>query len=92
MKEEQFKQALSLDYYLRENAKKRPGFAIPLEPYRDAMRKRLGGRFPDIPMKQLLKDYHVEVFEPPFSEGREYWLFDYRNRDILTGNAAVIRL
>ena len=92
VKEEQFKQALTLDYYLRENAKKRPGFAIPLEPYRDAMRKRLGGRFPDIPMKQLLKDYHVEVFEPPFSEGREYWLFDYRNRDILTGNAAVIRL
>ncbi|MCI8549526.1 MAG: DUF4080 domain-containing protein [Lachnospiraceae bacterium] len=91
-KEEQFRQSLTLDYYLRENAKKRPGFAIPLEPYRDAMRKRLGGRFPDIPMKQLLKDYHVEVFEPPFSEGREYWLFDYGNRDALTGNAAVIRL
>ena len=89
---EGLKKPLTFDYYLRENAKRRPGFAAPQEIYKEAVRAKLAARFPGIPIKQLLKEFHVEVFESFFTGGEEYWMFDYKNRDPLTGNADCVRL
>ena len=89
---EVFKKPLTFDYYLRENAKKRPEFAAPQEIYKEEVRAKLAARFPEIPIKQLLKEFHVEVFDSFFTGGKEYWMFDYKNRDPLTGNADCVRL
>ena len=89
---ERFRKPLTIDYYLRENAKKRPGFAPETEHYKEEIRARLKERFPERPVKQLLVEFHVEVFPSPVSAGEEYWLFDYGHRDPLTGNADCIRL
>ncbi|MCD2493152.1 B12-binding domain-containing radical SAM protein [Lacrimispora sp. NSJ-141] len=89
---ERFRQILTLDYYLREYAKRRPDFAVPEEKYRELIRRRCEACFPDVPVKQLLREKHVERFIPPFTEKEEYWLFDYKKRDPLTGNAEVFIL
>ncbi len=87
-----FGKTLTFDYYLRENAKKRPGFAPPQEPYKEEIRKRLLASFPETPLKQLLRETHVEAVYSSRTGREEYWLFDYRDRDPLTGNAAVRQL
>ncbi len=89
---EALQKPLTFDYYLREHAKKRPRFALPLEPYKEEIRARLTARFPQVPLKRLLSDIHVEVFRSFFTEEEEYWMFDYGNRDPLTGNADFLRL
>ncbi|QNM04678.1 B12-binding domain-containing radical SAM protein [Qiania dongpingensis] len=89
---ERFRQILTLDYYLREYAKRRPGFAVPEEGYKECIRSRCEAYFPGVPVKQLLRKKHVERFAPPFTEKEEYWLFDYEKRDPLTGNAEVFIL
>ncbi len=89
---EGLRKPLTVDYYLRENAKKRPEFAPSQEPYREEIRKRLKERFPGRPVKQLLREVHVEAFFSSFSKHVEYWLFEYRERDPLTGNACCTRL
>ncbi|MCI8464686.1 MAG: B12-binding domain-containing radical SAM protein [Lachnospiraceae bacterium] len=88
---EGLRQSLTFDYYLREHAKKRPEFALSQEPYRSEIRNRLSARFPEVPIKQLLKEIHVEVACSSLLE-KEYWMFDYKDKDPLTGNAALIRL
>ena len=89
---ERFRQLLTLDYYLRENARKRPDFALPEEAFREEAKQLCREWFPDIPVRQLLREKHVEMFDRPFTAERQFWLFDYENRDALTGNASVRQL
>lgn len=72
--------ALIYDLYLRENAKSRPSFAPDQKPYKELIRKTV----PEL--RSLGTRLHVEVFQ-----NGEMLVFDYRNRDPLTGNAYVVR-
>lgn len=91
-----FARALTQDLYLRENAKSRPSFAGDQSLYKDAAReffiregreRRYLKNYEGFDSKQLAKMAHLEVFP----DG-EALLFDYRNRNPLTGNAAVHRI
>lgn len=88
---ERFRQLLTLDFYLRENAKKRPAFALPELSYRE-LASRLKEAGCSEASGKLLRKQHAEVFQPPFTEREELWLLDYQYRDPLTGNAKVSRL
>ncbi len=76
-----FEDALMCDLYLRENAKRRPGFAPDQAPYKEKVQALAPG------LRTLGNQVHVEVFQ-----SGEIWLFDYRKRDPLTWNAARTRL
>ncbi|MCI8660718.1 MAG: B12-binding domain-containing radical SAM protein [Lachnospiraceae bacterium] len=73
--------ALVQDCYLRENCKSRPMFALEQAPYKNIIRRLV----PEL--RNLGTQIHVEVFR-----SGEIWLFDYRDRDPLTRNAAARRL
>ena len=91
-----YKQLLTLDFYLRENAKTRPDFALDILPYKN----KIKGFYKSEKAKQILKDYegydsrqlekmtHIEVFSD--SNGNEiYVLFDYKNRSLLNKEAKI---
>lgn len=92
IQENKWKELLTLDFYLRENAKSRPLFSKNLETYKDNI--RLIYRNPKL--VQILKGYekytgkqiehmtHIEVLED------KYLLFDYQNRNQLTKAATVM--
>lgn len=86
------RQAMTLDYYRREYAKKRPAFALSMDPYKEELRAACRNEFPDRSYKEILQDYHPEVFVPPFTGKQEIWLFDYKHRDPLDQNASVIKI
>ena len=86
------RQAMTLDYYRREYAKKRPAFALSMDPYKEELRAACRNEFPDRYYKEILQDYHPEVFVPPFTGKQEIWLFDYKHRDPLDQNASVIKI
>lgn len=73
--------SLVYDCYLRENCKSRPGFALELAPYKEILRSLAPQQ------RSLGSQVHAEVFR-----SGEVWLFDYRTRDPLSGNASVKRL
>lgn len=87
-----WKELLTLDFYLRENAKTRPVFAKSLED----SKKKIHKIYCHPQLKQKLKNYvnytskqiehmtHIEVFK-----GR-YILFDYQNRNALTKAANTV--
>ena len=87
-----WKELLTLDFYLRENAKSRPSFSKDLEQYREDIRKIY--RNPQIieglkgyegySTKQIEHMTHIEVL------GDKYILFDYKNRDALSKSATTI--
>ncbi|MGL5437009.1 MAG: B12-binding domain-containing radical SAM protein [Lachnospiraceae bacterium] len=72
--------ALMYDLYLRENSKSRPRFAPDQAPYKEQIRKLV----PEL--RSLGTLIHVEVFQ-----NGEMLVFDYREKDPLTNNAAVTR-
>lgn len=85
------------DLYLRENLKSRPSFAPEAyrEEEREAVRQfyqeeavthRYLKGYEGYDYRQLMKMTHLEVFRFQWKEAR---LFDYRNRDPLTRDAAV---
>ena len=87
----QWEELLTFDYYLRENAKSRPGFSKSLEPNKEKIRKiytnpklilELKG-YAHFSTKQIEHMTHIEVIQD------KYILFDYQNRDVLTKAAAV---
>lgn len=86
---EKIRQLLTLDYYLREYARKRPSFADGQDTYKEEIRAVCRRAFPQLSYKDVISRYHIEVFTPPFTEEKQFWLFDYDTRDPLTGNAAV---
>ena len=89
-----FRDALTVDYYLRENAGTRPSFARDQKEYREGIRsfyqeegkarRYLNCGYEGFDSRQMAKMTHLEVL----GDGRVL-LFDYRNRDALTKNAAV---
>lgn len=90
---ERYRDTLIVDYYLRENAKSRPGFARDLSGckgwIRDFFRQEENWRgllrgYEGYHSRQAANMTHVEVL----SDGR-VCLFDYQNRDALNHNAAV---
>ena len=97
-----FEELLVLDLYLRENSKRRPAWAKDLTPYKEEISAFYRG---EIEESRVLKGYegyscrqrmnmtHAEVFLEDLSgEGKAQTVlavFDYRRRDVLTGNAAV---
>lgn len=96
--EERLRDCLTLDYYLRENSKKRPDFTGDQKPegkvrtrfYRkeDKERKYLSKGYEEWDSKQLERRTHLEWF-PSL---KKLWLFDYLHRNPLTGNATLIEL
>lgn len=90
--ENKWKELLTLDFYLRENAKSRPLFSKNLEAYKDNIRQI----YRNPKLVQMLKGYekytgkqiehmtHIEVLED------KYLLFDYQNRNQLTKAATVM--
>ncbi|GLC81411.1 B12-binding domain-containing radical SAM protein [Lacrimispora brassicae] len=89
-----YQDLLVYDLYLRENLKSRPPFAADQEPFKDRVRaffeaeaasfRYLKEGYEGYEARQLIKMAHVEVFR----DGRAI-LFDYKNRDVLSHNAAA---
>lgn len=102
---ELYEELLLLDLYLRENSKSRPVWARDLSEYKEDFRsfyqreaekpEYLTG-YAGYTAKQMMHMTHGEVFFHGVQGdggGRPCRVvFDYRNRDPLTGNAAVVRL
>lgn len=87
---------LTVDYYLRENAKNRPAFSKDLSKHKDAIKnfyrsENLRKVLPDYQIynsKQIEKMTHIEVIQTKSSRKR-YLLFDYKNRNRLNHQASV---
>ena len=94
MEEDSFswKELLTLDFYLRENAKKRPVFAKSLEDYKQNIHKiychpelkqKLNG-YVNYSSRQIEHMTHIEILKG------QYILFDYKNRNALTKAADTV--
>ena len=83
------RQVLTLDYYLRDYARKRPSFALEQDSYKEEIRAVCLKAFPESSYKDVIRDYHIEVFEPPFTDEKQFVLFDYKHRDPLDQNAEI---
>ena len=94
-----FREQLTYDFYLRENAKARPDFALDITSYK----KRVQKFYRSCHVRELLPDYeaydsrqiekmtHIEIFG--IGSGKEtYILFDYRNRSALDHQAETIEI
>lgn len=100
---ELFQELLTMDFYLRENAKSRPEFAKDLSPYKDKIRavyrkeeaeRKLLPDYRAYDARQMAKMTHIEVFDYDLHSGEklpapQMLLFDYRNRSPLTNQAAL---
>ncbi len=62
------RQVLTLDYYLRDYARKRPSFALEQDSYKEEIRAVCLKAFPESSYKDVIRDYHIEVFVPPFPD------------------------
>lgn len=83
------RQVLTLDYYLRDYARKRPSFALEQDSYKEEIRAVCLKAFPESSYKDVIRDYHIEVFVPPFTDEKQFVLFDYQHRDPLDQNAEI---
>lgn len=93
---DKYRQLLTLDFYLRENAKTRPDFARDITEYKKEIRRwiksdsaaEILNDYQDYDSKQIEKMTHVEVFD---LDGEEtYILFDYKNRSPLNKQAKTV--
>lgn len=107
-KTELIRQMLTIDFYLRENAKARPAFACDIESekmvIRDILRAECenhqyldGEKYKDVSVKMLMRMVHVEPVWYDAKTGqllqkKEYLLFDYEQRSPLTHGARIYRL
>jgi len=86
------RQVLTLDYYLRDYARKRPSFALEQDSYKEEIRAVCLKAFPESSYKDVIRDYHIEVFVPPFTDEKQFVLFDYQHRDPLDQNAEIRKI
>lgn len=86
------RQVLTLDYYLRDYARKRPSFAFEQDSYKEEIRAVCLKAFPESSYKDVIRDYHIEVFVPPFTDEKQFFLFDYQHRDPLDQNAEIRKI
>ena len=49
-------------------------------------------QFPESSYKDVIRDYHIEVFVPPFTDEKQFVLFDYQHRDPLDQNAEIRKI
>ena len=93
---EEFRDLLTVDFYLREKAKSRPGFSRDLKGMGEAFRRfyqaeakdrKLLPEYVGYDSRQLAHMTHIEVQR----DGRAF-LFDYRKRDPLSYNAAMFEI
>lgn len=91
---ELYRDLLTEDLYLRENAKSRPSFGRDLTPYKEEMKqffiregkeRRCLSGYEEYDSKQISRMTHLEVMR----DGRML-LFDYLHRDALFGNARIM--
>lgn len=95
----QWDELLTKDFYLRENAKSRPGFSKNIEKYKHHIREFFKGEkvrtilvdYEDYDSKQLEKMTHVEVFGIN-EDNLTYILFDYKHRNPLNKQAKLINI
>ena len=95
--EEKFRELLTYDYYLRENAKTRPEFAGEYQVSKEFLRTfyetevEEGTYLPDYrgyDKNQLRRMTHIEYF----AQTKEYILFDYLNRNPLNQEARISKI
>lgn len=95
--EERFRELLTYDYYLRENAKSRPEFAGEYKVSREVLRtfyeneesqRRYLPAYKDYDRNQMRKMTHLEYF----AQKGIYVLFDYRERNALSRDAGTCRV
>ena len=86
------RQVLTLDYYLRDYARKRPSFALEQDSYKEEIRAVCLKAFPESSYKDVIRDYHIEVFVPSFTDEKQFVLFDYQHRDPLDQNAEIRKI
>lgn len=95
--EERFRELLTYDYYLRENAKSRPEFAGEYKVSREVLRtfyeneesqRRYLPAYRDYDRNQMRKMTHLEYF----AQKGIYVLFDYRERNALSRDARACRV
>lgn len=92
-----YREALTLDYYLRENAKTRPDFALDISEYKREIRmffqsgaiRSILPDYRDYDSRQIEKMTHVEIFGIDREE-KTYILFDYKNRNPLNKQAGTV--
>lgn len=95
----QWDELLTKDFYLRENAKSRPGFSKNIEKYKYQIREFFKGEevgtilkeYEGYDSKQLEKMTHVEVFGIN-EDNLTYILFDYKHRNPLNKQAKLINI
>ena len=91
---ERFRELLTFDFYLRENAKSRPTFAKNQEQYKKQIRSTYRNEallekmdfYKEFNSKQFEHMTHIEVIDG------KYLLFDYKNRDPLSKAANIINV
>ncbi|MBQ4564031.1 MAG: B12-binding domain-containing radical SAM protein [Lachnospiraceae bacterium] len=79
---EAFDTLLTMDYYLRDNARNRPSFAVGTEIPRSEYGK-------DIHAEEIMFDLEQFLQTGEVVDSRERWLFDYANRSAISGNARL---
>jgi radical SAM superfamily enzyme YgiQ (UPF0313 family) len=93
----QYREMLTLDFYLRENAKSRPVFSADISKYKKQMREFLKSEtirtvlpdYAEYDSRQIEKMTHIEIFG--IDSGKEtYILFDYKNRNPLNRQAKTV--
>lgn len=91
-----YSELLTLDFYLRENAKTRPKFASDISNYKKVIKdfyksdrvKLILGEYDDYDSRQIEKMTHMEVFGS--QKGEEIFvLFDYKKRNPLNKEAKI---
>lgn len=83
---ELYRQLMVFDLYARENMKTRPSWAKDLKPYKNEFREYY---------QKDGKMIHIEVmdFDPDtLEQGSHVYLFDYRERDVLTYGAKCMEM
>ncbi len=104
---ELYKESLTVDLYFREYLKSRPEFAIDIKAHKEAIRdilskesaehKILGDDYIGLDSKMLGRSVWVEPVHYDFKTGSRlkktsYIIFDYKNRNPLTGDGKVVIL
>lgn len=94
-----WRELLTLDFYLRENSKSRPGFAKDIsllkkevkEFYKSETARELLPDYSEYDSRQLEKMTHMEVFGID-SAKKTYILFDYKKRNPLNRQARIVKV
>ena len=105
-KEKFYKELLTMDVYLRENAKSRPEFSAPLEEHKEFIREfyqremkehAILQGYEEYDARQMARMTHMEPFRYDLETGKQretpvYAVYDYLHRNPLTYEAKIYRI